>query len=95
MSKELTEQWRNGTLEIGWYFIRIKDGRCVKDYFKKDFEVFFDAYIEEVLAKVPTYEEWVKEGTWYTEKSHNELLKKIEALEKENAELLEKLRSLK
>jgi hypothetical protein len=83
MSKELTEQWRKGTLEIGWYFIRIKDGRCVKDYFKKKFEVFFDTYIEEVLAKVPTYDQFV------------ELTEKVEKLEKENAELLEKIEELK
>lgn len=104
MSKELTEKWRNGTLEIGWYFIRIKDGRCVKDYFKKDFEVFFDTYIKEVLAPVPTYKEFFEDkkfmkdlGRDYSELMNQkvELLEKIEALEKENAELLEKIEEFK
>lgn len=43
----------------------------------------------------------VKEGIWYTEKSHKELLKKVNelvtkchGLEKENAELLEKIEKL-
>lgn len=85
MSKELTEKWRNGTLKEGAYYIlvdkyeqnepEIDVGIC----YNSNFEWWI---VKEVLAPVPTYEEWVKTGTWYTEKSHNELLKKIEKLER-------------
>lgn len=79
MSKELTEQWRNGTLEDGFYYVKENDevfiSHCSRHYL---LSVLKDC---EVLASVPSYEEWVKNGTWYTEKSHNELLKKIEKLE--------------
>lgn len=88
MSKELTEKWKNGTLNGGIYYLLLRDGTTVKDktvYIvgEKQFRWHYSSFdfVKEVLAKVPTYEEWVKEGTWYTEKSHNELLKKIEELE--------------
>lgn len=90
MSKELTEQWRNGTLECGEYYLKYTDGTTDREYLdwanvygvvsEKGFSTE-PCDIEEVLDPVPTYEEWVKIGTWYTEKSHNELLKKIEKLE--------------
>lgn len=88
MSKELTEQLKNGTLKEGYYYIENKS-QSIKfieiDYYNVWGDTRYwsgcdDEDIEEVLAKVPTYEEWVKNGTWYTEKSHNELLKKIEEL---------------
>lgn len=65
MSKELTEQWRNGTLPYGFYYLKTKDGRIraddtvyivgEKQYRWRYTDVVF---IEEVLAPVPTCEEW-------------------------------------
>lgn len=88
MSKELTEQWRNGTLPLNHYYVERKTGSVFIDNTVVHFDeripftrLRWQEDIKEVLAPVPTYEEWVKNGTWYTKKSHNELLKKIEELE--------------
>lgn len=88
MNKELTEQWKNGTLEEGWYYLSIVPSKkCIDYYYGKDFERYNEWAITKVLAPVPTYDEWVKEGIWYTEKSHNEL-------KKENSELVTKCHRL-
>lgn len=84
MSKELTEQWKNGTLKEGWYYLSIVPSKkCIDYYYGKDFERYNEWAITKVIAPVPTYDEWRKEGIWYTEKSHKELLKKVERLEKQ------------
>ena len=61
MTKTLTEQWREGTLPEDTYYVRFICGR----YGVYDFEQFkgfgFDndlAYIEEILAPVPSYDEY-------------------------------------
>lgn len=89
-SQHLTEKWRNGTLEEDFYYVKNKSCLGVEiDYYNvlhsgiKYWSGCEDEDVEEVLAPVPTYEEWVKNGTWYTEKSHNKLIKKVEQLEKQ------------
>ena len=64
MSKELTEQLRNGTLPENWYYIHLKsdwDGiDCIIiNYCDEDgvFEEYPDEYIKEVLSAVPSYDE--------------------------------------
>lgn len=56
MSKELTEQWRNGTLPEGWYYIKededIRISPCSRHYL---LGVLKDC---EVLGPVPSYKEW-------------------------------------
>ena len=58
MSKELTEQWRNGTLKDGFYYVKededIRISPCSRHYL---LGVLKDC---EVLAPVPTYEEYLK-----------------------------------
>ena len=69
MSKELTDQWWNGTLPQGWYYLKVKSelanypviSECVincsslKPY--SDFYEYDDSHIEEVLSAVPSYDE--------------------------------------
>lgn len=94
MSKELTEQWRNGELKIRFYYVKLKNGAITTDFyapmmFNGEFCYGFFKFedeVKEVLDEVPSYKEWVKNRTWYTEKSHNELLKKVEELEKQRKE---------
>ena len=93
MTKELTEQWKNGTLKTGSYYIRIITGNEKSDYFEgKKFCFWSDYEVEEVLAPVPSYDHFVE----LTEKANqfSQMVKKVDELEKENAELLEKIEEL-
>ena len=96
MSKELTEQWKDGTLDNGMYYVVAKDEdglyitRDTHDRMFNVWGILRDKDVKEVLAPVPSYEEWKtakenleKNGTWYTERSHNELLKQIERLQEQ------------
>lgn len=66
MSKELTEQWRNGKLGGRWYYIKVL-GKIEIARLSK-YNQFYHLPItngyaankdaSEVLAPVPTYEEW-------------------------------------
>ena len=61
VSKTLTEQWKQGVLEHGWYYIN--SGSVDYKYSKynsADFFVTPHEDIKEVLAPVPSYEEWQK-----------------------------------
>lgn len=71
MTKTLTEQWRDGTLSDGFYYMQDYTGMYHYHYLlgvKPDSD--FVKCFKEVLAPVPSYEEYV------------ELLKKIDELEK-------------
>lgn len=78
MSKELTEQWRNGTLEDGFYYVKENNevfiSPCSKHYL---LSVMNDC---EVLSKVPTYDQFVE----LTEKAEEQEWR-IEELEQQNA----------
>ena len=60
----LTEQWKKGELEEGWYYIELNEpfDKIHKDisyYSLGSFDIEVDSnYIIEVLAPVPSYEEW-------------------------------------
>ena len=62
----LTEQWKKGELEEGWYYIELNEpfDKIHKDisyYSLGSFDIEVDSnYIIEVLAPVPSYEEWQK-----------------------------------
>ena len=68
MTKSLTEQWRDGKLPIGKYYIKTKwwgcDGKWHYekeediDYIDGDLRFYQDDAVAEVLAPVPSYEEW-------------------------------------
>jgi hypothetical protein len=111
MSKELTEKWRNGTLNGGIYYLLLRDGTTVTDktvYIvgEKQLRWHYSSFdfVKEVLAKVPSYEEYklnddtINDLLWKLElsvKSEVNLTKKVERLEKEKAELIEKIEELK
>ena len=62
----LTEQWKNGELKEGWYYIELNEpfDKIHKDisyYSLGSFDIEVDSnYIIEVLAPVPSYEEYKK-----------------------------------
>lgn len=58
MSKELTEQWRNGTLKDGWYYVK-EDG---KTFISPCSNHHLLAVLKDckVLAPVPSYEIYFK-----------------------------------
>lgn len=65
-SEQLTEQWKKGELPNGYYWIRLSWGGMVIMAYHTAFDGLFeldDYYydsdeISEVLAQVPSYEEW-------------------------------------
>lgn len=75
MTKTLTEQWRDGTLERGYYYYKTKVGAKVIGYqcfglkFPYDYNHNTIDSVEEVLAPVPSYDEY------------NELVQKMHTLE--------------
>ena len=55
----LTEQWKNGELPEGEKYIQLRDGRIFTAHFNgKEFREVYNSDIKEILAPVPTYEEW-------------------------------------
>lgn len=63
MSKELTEQWRNGTLEESMYYVKLPDNdvKIANIYQLKQLALVNDADEIEVLAAVPTYDEFIQQ----------------------------------
>lgn len=59
-SQDLTEQWKKGKLEAGWYYITttFTDEVFVEWFDGDEFRTVFTCNIKEVLAPVPSYEEW-------------------------------------
>ena len=69
MTKTLTEQWRDGTLPEGYYYITSKKWGMLIDRYRDQINDCghkwrgFDncqGVVEEVLAPVPSYDEWHK-----------------------------------
>lgn len=93
----LTELWQQGELEEGFYYIRNQQGVEIDFYNTSCFKPFFtandDEDIEEVLAEVPSYREYLEsEAHCVTYKEENERLKeKLDKWEKKNAKLHKKL----
>lgn len=54
----LTEQWKKGELPCGWYYIKIADIVFIDFFEGKVWKNKKDKYIDEVLGKVPSYEEY-------------------------------------
>ena len=57
----LTEQWKKGELPSGWYYVKLIRGEYRTDLYIKDKNEWIDCpdkIISEVLAEVPSYEEW-------------------------------------
>ena len=93
-SEHLTEQWKQGELPNGYYWIRLSWGGMVIMAYHTAFDGLFeldDHYydsdeISEVLAPVPTFEEW--------QASYNCMLEN-EVLRLKNAQLKELLKECK
>ena len=93
-SEQLTEQWKQGELPNGYYWIRLSWGGMVIMAYHTAFDGLFeldDHYydsdeISEVLAPVPSYEEW--------QASYNCMLEN-EVLRLKNAQLKELLKECK
>ena len=59
MSKELTEQWRDGTLEENRYYVKLPEEIIIANIYQlKQLDFVNDADEIEVLASVPTYDEY-------------------------------------
>ncbi len=55
----LTEQWKKGELPSGEYYIKLKDKRIFIAYYNgKEFRSLYNSDIAEIIAEVPTYDEW-------------------------------------
>ena len=89
MTKTLTEQWRDGTLPVGTYYIVNKNGYEEIDKSVAVGELWNNTDIKEVLAPVPSYEEWQesqsKRALWFEEKAkiRNKLNDKIKLLKEQ------------
>lgn len=89
MTKTLTKQWRDGKLPEDTYYVRFICGRYGVYEFEQYKGFGFDndlAYIKEVLAPVPSYDEWQAELA-----SNDELLNVQKRLEKKIKLLEEQL----
>jgi hypothetical protein len=63
----LTEQWKKGEPERGRYYIKYR-GNYMSDNWHGDcWEDSWSEYVEEVLASVPSYEEWKSTGKFAME----------------------------
>ena len=59
MSKELTEQWRNGTLEENMYYVKLPEEIIIANIYQlKQLDLVNDADEIEVLAPVSSYDEY-------------------------------------
>ena len=111
MTKTLTEQWYDNTLDRSHhYYVRIKGKEEMNcggiDFidiirpplFRDQFDKLMKYNDPEVLAPVPTYEEWKKakeniekNGTWYTERAYKRIEKQLAISTKALKETKEKL----
>ncbi len=63
---DLTEKWKKGELPDGWYYVQLKEGvyadnvkSIIMDYYTEFSDFMKHPYlIEQVLAPVPSYDEW-------------------------------------
>ena len=94
MSKELTEQWQNGTLPVGWYYVETPCKEIKKLYCEDGASLelddpetagydFFHRNLDkgqvEILSPVPSFDEY------------NELMQKMHKLEKQLSSISEQL----
>lgn len=96
----LTDKWKKGELPEGYYYV--KDGVNIiaeyyDGYFYSDGLPMIYGGVDEVLAEVPSYEQWIMTKN-LSERAHLEMYKargeKVK-LEKENTKLKELLKECK
>lgn len=64
----LTEQWKKGELEAGWYYVKNEFGNIFISEYSEDYDYIGDKVVKdfftevseitEVIAPVPSYKEW-------------------------------------
>jgi len=92
MTKTLTEQWRDGTLAGGDYYIKTTNlgiDKIIINYYEeelKQFDGLCNCSVAEILAPVPSYDKWQAELD-----SNDELLNVQKRLEKKIKLLEEQL----
>ena len=62
-SQDLTEKWKKGELESGWYYVNLYSvGAVMQEYIPEHNGFGYDEknLIQEVLAPVPTYQEYLE-----------------------------------
>jgi hypothetical protein len=64
MTKDLTEQWKNGELEEGFYYLKDNEYIFIDHFNGVSFEETCDFEIKEVLAPVPSYEKYISLVNW-------------------------------
>ena len=90
MTKTLTEQWKNGKIKEGFYYVHFCTGEIVYRHLsgnKPDKEFIELGCFQEILASVPSYDEY-KQLISKTD----QLEKRLEVSEKEHYRTLEQLR---
>lgn len=109
MTKTLTEQWREGTLKSGTYYIKVKYGDDLIDTFDyyndRNNEWSFVRDVREVFDIVPSYDEFLALSYFKTidedaiqkliKENNCELIKKTEQLEKQLAIATKALKDIK
>ena len=84
---DLTEQWKKGKLESGWYYVQLIRGEYRIDLYIKDKNEWIDcpdAIIDAVVCAVPSYEEWQE-----SEKYNKHLEEKIKIYERKDKQATE------
>lgn len=95
---DLTEQWKKGELHSGWYYVQLQEGvyvdgkkSIIMDYYTEFCDFMKHPYlIEEVLAPVPSYEEFL--SLTYAKEEDEKI---IAEYEQENDKLKEVLHIIK
>lgn len=87
----LTEKWKKGELPEGEKYIQLRDNRIFTAYFNgKEFREVYNSDIKEVLAPVPTYNEYLESEAHcavYSEEN-KQLKAEIERLQFENQHVI-------
>lgn len=97
MTKTLTEQWKDGTLPRGGYYIKLLDGSIKQTNYDNISKVFdtelfqYSVSVKEVLAPVPDYQTWKDFQQHFVDKLELEvkLKKAYEQLEQESIKVVE------
>lgn len=90
----LTEQWNKGKLPEGMYYIEYSGADKIDYWFGNYWEDGWNDSVDEVLAEVPSYEEWrdIKDDLATCDKDLNNVCEQKEELYEENTKLKELLK---
>lgn len=91
---DLTQDWKDGKLTEGLYYIQFPRGNVIR--YRLSEATRFSSDNIKILAEVPDYTAW--QNLWNTaemeHKANNKLLEDVERLEKENKELKKQVNHL-